>query len=117
MLSHYTESIMEFDIFQKLLINTKVDFDKADGAQCVDLVQYWNRALGNQTPFTGNAINLANQTLNDFYEWVSNTPEGIPPKGAVVVFGEPYGKWTDNEGSVHYNGHVVVANGQADTNN
>lgn len=98
---------MEFDSFQTLLVDTKVDFDKADGAQCVDLAQYWNRALGNQTPFSGNAIDIFNQTFDGFYEAVANTPEGIPTKGDIVCFNANMGGG---------NGHVVIANGTGDTN-
>lgn len=93
--------------FVKLFNGTSIDYDNFYGAQCVDLVQFWNRNLGSNDRFTGDASSLANQTLNGFYTWIPNTPGGVPQAGDIVVF----------DGSFNNSvGHVMIATGKGDTN-
>lgn len=67
-----------------------VDFDNAYGAQCVDLVQFYNRDVVGGARLTGNAKDIFGQQP-DKYEWVKNTPDGVPPPGAIVVYGGSVG--------------------------
>jgi hypothetical protein len=103
-----------FDSFFTLFNLTLVDFDDYYGDQCVDLVQFYSRFLGGPR-FTGDAIDLANQ-IGGFYTWEANTPTNTPPKGAIVVFGEPYGRYIDDKGVTRFNGHCGIATGIKDVN-
>lgn len=67
-----------------------VDFDGAYGAQCVDLIQFYNRDVVGGGRFSGNAKDIFGQD-GDKYDWVRNTPAGVPPAGAIVVYGPPVG--------------------------
>lgn len=66
--------------------NKPADFDGYYGAQCMDLVNFWAKYLGLPS-FWGNAIDLARQGSTR-WAWVANTPTGVPPAGAVVVWGQ-----------------------------
>ena len=80
----------------------------ADGVptpQCVDLAQLWNRVIGGPR-FTGDAHTIYDQA-GTTYTQVPNTPTGVPPKGAIVVWSAAF-----NGGP----GHVAVATGEGDTN-
>lgn len=81
-----------------------VDFDGYYGAQCVDLIQFYNRDVVGVGRFTGDAINIYGQ-LGNSYTWVRNTPAGIPRPGSVVVWGAPYGY---NPTLKRYFGHVAI---------
>jgi hypothetical protein len=83
-----------------------LDFDGVYGAQCVDLVQFWSKALGGPV-FSGNAKDIAGQTRG-FYTWVPNSPSGVPPMGAIVVWDGGF-----NNGP----GHVGIRCGNANTSN
>lgn len=68
------------------------DFDGYYGAQCVDLVQFWSKKLGGGR-FWGNAVDIAGQTQDGFYEWIVNTETAVPLPGDIIVWGQykPYG--------------------------
>lgn len=61
-----------------------LDYDGSYGAQCMDLINYWARALGKRQ-FMGNANNVAGQN-HDQWRWVANTPSGVPAPGSIVCF-------------------------------
>lgn len=90
--------MIAFSDFFDLLNNIYCDFDGAYEDQCVDLVQYWSRAIGGQR-FTGDAQDLFNQA-GDFYTQVKNTPNNFPVEGDIVVWSSAY------NGTV---GHVGIA--------
>lgn len=67
-----------------------VDFDGSYGAQCVDLVQFYNRdVVTNGARFTGNAKDIINQ-VSSYY-----TKTSKPEVGSIGIFGampgNPYG--------------------------
>ena len=81
---------MTLDQFTAKFNNKAVDFDGAYGAQCVDLVQFYNRDVVGGARFSGNAKDLFGQ-LPDKYTWVRNSLFGVPPAGAVLVWGSSVG--------------------------
>lgn len=95
---------MTFEDFFTLFNGTFVDNDGAYGDQCVDLAQFYNRAIGNTKPFWGNAKDIYQQS-GTYYVQVPNTPQGVPIKGDIVVWSGAF-----NGGP----GHVAIATGIGD---
>jgi len=87
-------------------IGQSIDLDGYYGAQCFDWANKWSEVLGHNR-FTGmNAYQIYGQQPES-YTWVKNTPDGIPPRGAIVVW----------DGGINNGpGHVAVATGEGDTN-
>lgn len=96
---------MTFKEFKNLFDGTLVDFDAYYSAQCVDLVQFWSRAIGGQR-FWGNAKDIINQP-GAIYTVVKNNPTNVPQEGDIVVLSGNY-----NGGY----GHVGIATGKGDIN-
>lgn len=69
-----------------------VDFDGYYGAQCMDLAQFWSKAIGGPR-LSGNAKDVINQT-----GWYSRMP--TPQPGDLVIF-------HPNAGNGYY-GHIAV---------
>lgn len=86
-------------------IGRRIDFDGAYGNQCVDLVNQYARDNGLPTFTGGAAADMFGQSASA-YDWVKNTPSGVPPAGAIVVWGRGIGPW----------GHIAIARGGSDTN-
>ena len=75
------------------------DFDKAYGDQCVDLVQFYNKEVFNGPFLSGNAaFDIANTYPKTIYRWVQNTPDAVPTKGSVIIWGRDIGQW----------GHIAI---------
>ena len=74
--------------------------------QCYDLANQYSLDIGGQR-FTGlNASDIFGQQPSK-YDWIRNTPNGVPPAGAVVVW----------DGGINNGpGHVAVATGNGNTN-
>lgn len=99
---------MTFDEFIKTNKGKYLDFDGKYSAQCFDLFQYYNRdVLGGG--FVGGmyAKDIWNTYPKNLYTPIRNTPNGVPQKGDVVVWGGSY------NGGV---GHVGMATGKGDVN-
>jgi len=79
-------------------IGRKIDFDKAYGYQCVDLVNQFVVDRGLPRFTGGAAADMFGQSPGS-YEWVRNTPSGVPPEGAIVVWDRGVGPW----------GHIAIA--------
>ncbi|SDP32897.1 CHAP domain [Arthrobacter sp. ok909] len=103
---------MTYDQFVATWTGKAADFDGVYGAQCVDLFNFYNRDVVGQdfvpTPTTGGAADL----WNDYpslpgYKKVANTPDGVPPKAAVVI-------WAANTKVTGAAGHVGMASGEGD---
>ncbi|GAP53538.1 hypothetical protein AHiyo6_01030 [Arthrobacter sp. Hiyo6] len=104
---------MTYDQFVTTWAGKAADFDGQFGAQCVDLFNFYNRdVVGNGfigTPTTGGAADLWNDYDNlPGYKKVANTPDGVPPKGAVVI-------WAANTKATGAAGHVGIASGEGDS--
>lgn len=90
------------------------DYDGYYGSQCWDLAQYYNDIIGGSRWY-GDAKDIYNQP-GDKYIQIPNSPDAIPQKGDVVVWGAPYGRYIDDNGRVQYAGHVAMGTGEGDTN-
>lgn len=97
--------MITYDDFINLFINHWCDWDGSFGSQCVDFVQFYNKSIGNNTPFWGNAKDLASQA-GTFYTYILNTPTAIPSKGDIIV-------WNGSKPYTGGNGHTAIANGEA----
>ena len=77
-----------------------IDFDGYYGFQCVDLYrQYVQDVLQiPQSPSVNGAKDIWDNYLKDYFDSIPNTPEGVPQKGDIMVWGSKYGKY----------GHVAV---------
>lgn len=74
-----------------------LDYDKAYGAQCVDVTKaYYKEVLG-IAPKMGNAIDYW-YSIDPRFIRIANTPTNSPKPGDILVFGKSYG----------YYGHVAV---------
>lgn len=76
-----------------------IDWDGSYGFQCVDLYRmYVKEVLGfPQSPSVPGAKDIWNTTLTNFTK-IPNTPDGVPQKGDVMIWGASYGPY----------GHVAV---------
>ncbi len=71
-----------------------MDFDGSYGNQCVDLFNYYNQQVVGApwigTPLTGGAVDLWNNFNNSaapgYYRPISNTPDGVPRYGDVMIW-------------------------------
>lgn len=102
---------MTFDEFVKTYKGKKIDYDKAYGVQCVDLVKlYIDKVLGIKPQSIGNAeaywnrYEQLNYLKSNFYK-IENYPAFIPQKGDIAVWGLKHGKW----------GHIAIADGVGTT--
>lgn len=86
-----------------------IDVDKRFNAQCMDLIlDYVLWFTNNKIRMYGNARDAVNNNLAPYFTWHANTPNYVPPKGAIGVatFGTPsYIKW----------GHIFIVE-KADRN-
>lgn len=91
--------MISFDEFIAKYNGKGVDFDGYYGFQCYDLAhQYAVECVGKDVPARPGAKDLWDCTI-DGYDKVANTPDGVPPKGAIVIWGTALGAW----------GHVAIA--------
>lgn len=73
--------------------------------QCVDLANAYIRdVLGQPIIQYTNAEDFPNK-IKSYGTWVKNTPTGIPPKGAIVVWDYSTNEW----------GHIAIATGKGTT--
>jgi len=77
-----------------------IDFDGHYGFQCVDLYrQYVQEALGfPQSPGVTGAKDIWTSYLSEYYDRIPNTPDGVPEKGDIMIWGSSYGQY----------GHVAI---------
>ncbi len=68
------------------------DFDGWYGAQCVDLVQFYNKEVVGGSFLSGaNAYDIWTTYPKDKYTAIENTPDGVPQAGDIVIWGKAYG--------------------------
>lgn len=90
--------------FISVYLGSRVDFDARYGYQCADLARAYARLVLNKPTrafgYNGGAVNgYTNYPYSAFsresFIRVPNTPDGVPPKGAIVIFDRtilnPYG--------------------------
>ena len=97
---------MTLDQFINKYKGIGVDFDGHYGDQCVDLIrQYIKEVLVQPQPrgVTGAKDFWANyetdQNLNKYFTKIPNTPDGVPQKGDIIIWGA-YGNY----------GHIAIIN-------
>lgn len=92
---------ISFQQFLNKYMGQPVDWDKALGAQCVDLFRFYvNEVLGlKQTPRVEGAKDIWSTASDEDFEKIKNTPSGVPQTGDIVI-------WDKNEGGGY--GHVGI---------
>jgi len=83
------------DDFIKKWDGKGIDFDGAFSTQCVDLYrQYVKEVLGYpQSPPVAGAKDIWDAYLPEYFKRIENTPNGVPDKGDIVIFGTTLGKF------------------------
>lgn len=103
------ETVTPFDKFFNDRLGKGIDLD-GNSVQCFDLANDYSANLIGGKWFIGNGAyeiytNFDNQPSKELYERIPNTPEFVPIKGDIMVWGQGLGKW----------GHVAICNGKGDT--
>jgi CHAP domain len=83
-------------------LGREIDLDEAYGPQCVDAVRSFLRDVHPGVDITGDAADVAGQTLGGA-TWVVNGPHNYPSAGDVVV----WKRWSVSLG-IGAHGHVAV---------
>ena len=70
-------------------------FPSSNKYQCTDLYRtYVKEVLGYpQSPPVEGAKDIWNSYLPEYFTRIENTPDGVPQKGDIVIFGTGLGKW------------------------
>ena len=103
------DTITPFDKYFAERIGVGIDYD-GNGVYCFDLANDYSINLIGGKQFWGDGAyeiytNFDNQPGKELYERIPNTPEFVPKKGDIMVWGQGLGKW----------GHVAICNGEGDT--
>lgn len=99
-----------FDKYFAERIGVGIDYDKKYGIMCFDLANDYSVNLIGGKQFLGMSAfeiytNFDNQPGKELYERIPNTPEFVPIKGDIMVWGTGIGE----------HGHVAICNGEGDT--
>lgn len=102
---------MNYDEFIAEYNGKSFDYDGVAGVQCVDLVKmYLDKVFGIKPSAWGNAKdyyeNFNNFPLKTSFTRIANTPDFIPQKGDIVVWGAGLGNTY---------GHIAIATGEGNT--
>lgn len=92
--------MITLDEFVSKYTGKGIDYDGHYGFQCQDLYrQYVKECLGfPQSPGVPGAKDNWDAYLPEYYDRIQNTPEGVPEKGDIMLWGTAYGPY----------GHVAV---------
>lgn len=92
---------MKYDDFLKKYTDKPIDFDGAYGNQCMDLYRmYVQEVLGfPQSPSVTGAADVWTTYLPEYYDKISNSPNGVPQKGDIVI-------WNKKAGGGY--GHIAI---------
>lgn len=101
---------MNLDEFVKNYLGKATDYDGGMGTQCVDLIKlYLDKVFGIKAGAWGNAKdyyeNFNNLPLKNNFDRIPNTPDFVPQRGDICIFGTDLGKY----------GHICIATGKGDT--
>lgn len=101
---------MNFDEYFASVKGKSIDFDGNYGVQCFDLANDYSVKVVGGKQFLGMGAyeiytNFKNQPANELYERIPNTPDFVPKKGDIMVWGSNFSKW----------GHVSICTGKGDT--
>lgn len=75
--------------------------------QCVDLANAYIREVL-ELPIIEwtNAVDFPSKA-GDKYDYILNSPTGVPKKGDIIIWGKPYGKYVSGSTTV-YAGHIAI---------
>jgi len=92
---------MTFDEFVKKYLGKGIDYDGNGKYWCVDLYRQYCKEVLNipQSPLVQGAFNIWETYLKEYFDPISNTPQGVPIKGDIVI-------WNKNVGGGY--GHVGI---------
>lgn len=87
---------MTYDEFFKKYNGRPIDFDGYYGNQCMDLYRQYVKEVIEcpQSPGVNGAKDVWNTYLPNYFDRIPNTPDGVPQKGDIVIWGVgvgPYG--------------------------
>lgn len=105
---------MNYNEFINTYNGQSFDYDGVSEVQCVDLIKmYLNKVFGLTPGAWGNAKDYYenynnNSVLKANFNRIANTPEFVPQKGDIAVWGAGLG---------NKYGHVAIATGEGDTSN
>lgn len=93
---------MTFNEFIEKWTGKRCDYDSKWPGECVDLARTYIKEVRETKQFSPvvGAKDIWNQELDGFTK-VTNTPDGTPPNGAIIIWGSSYGQF----------GHVAIAIG------
>lgn len=102
---------MNYNEFINTYLGKGFDYDNVAGVQCVDLAKmYLNKVFDIKPGSWGNAKdyyeNFDSLPLKDSFTRIANTPDFVPQKGDIVVWGTGLG---------NKYGHIAIATGEGDT--
>ena len=102
---------MNYNEFINTYNGKSFDYDGVAGVQCVDLIKmYLNKVFGLNPGSWGNAKdyyeNFNNLPIKNYFTRIANTPDFMPRKGDIAVWGTGLG---------NKYGHIAIANGNSDT--
>ncbi len=78
---------MSYDEFKIKYNGHGIDFDGFYGFQCMDLTEQYNREVVGANKIGGNAKDAVTNYDHTKYDYVVNTPTGVPLKGDIVIWG------------------------------
>jgi surface antigen len=85
---------MTYQEFVKKYLGKGIDWDKKYGNQCVDVYRQYCHELGfKQSPPVVGAKDIWDTYLKSDWDRVTNTPDGVPLQGDVIIWGDKVGKY------------------------
>lgn len=102
---------MNYQEFINEYYGKSFDYDGAAGVQCVDLIKmYLDKVFGIKPSSWGNSKdyyeNFNNLPIKNYFVRIANTPDLIPQKGDICVWGTRLG---------NKYGHIAIATGEGTT--
>ena len=99
---------MNYNEFIKKYLGKSIDYDGISGVQCVDLIKmYLDKVFEIKPSAWGNAKdyyeNFNNLPLKNYFTRIKNTPDLIPQKGDICIWGTGLG---------NKYGHIAIATGE-----
>jgi len=79
---------MTYSEFKAKWLGKPINYDNAYGAQCVDVYRMYVKEVLNipQSPPIAGAKNIWDTYLSEYFERISNTPDGVPEQGCIAIW-------------------------------
>lgn len=79
---------ISLDEFVRKYLGKKLDWDGYYGGQCTDLYRFYvKEVLGYpQSPGVGGAAEIWDSASPEYYDFIKNTPTGVPQPGDIVIW-------------------------------